>query len=70
MGERRLRKTVDPVRGKRWKHRIRATFDKSSVPINAIDPAFICDPRLPLYRYLEESIYGPLQTEPAPDILA
>lgn len=54
MGERRRRRTVDPVRGKPRQYRVRASFDRCSVMINDIDPVWLCDKRLPLYRYLSE----------------
>lgn len=61
---------MDPVRGKRWKYRIRAAFDQSSEPINGVNPAKMRDPRLPLYLYLEGKLYEPLATVSVPDIPA
>ncbi len=70
MAERRLRKTVDPVRGKRLEYRIRATFDRTADRINDVDPTLTVDPRLPLYQYLARGWIAEIEAESVPDIPA
>lgn len=69
MSERRPRRTADERRIP-WEHRERVFFDRATTPINAINPIFLTDPRLPLLLYLERGFYDSAQSRPLPDMPA